>query len=57
MDLPRCKYLCYFFFVSYTARAGVWLLFNGLLALVFSLFTSSVSLTGFYAEDEPVRLS
>ena len=35
--LPRCKNLWYFFFVS-LARTGVWLLFNGLLALLFSLF-------------------
>ena len=35
--LPRCKNLWHFFFV-FLARAGVWLLFNGLLALLFSLF-------------------
>ena len=35
--LPRCKNLWCFFFVS-LARAGVWLLFNGLLAPLFSLF-------------------
>ena len=36
-SLPQCKNLWYFFFVS-LARAGVWLLFNGLLALLFSFF-------------------
>ena len=35
--LPRCKNLGHFFFVL-LARVGVWLLFNGLLALLFSLF-------------------
>ena len=35
--LPRCKYLCHFFFVL-LACVGVWLLFNSLLALLFSLF-------------------
>ena len=37
LGLHRCKNLRYFFFVS-LARAGVRLLFNGLLALLFSLF-------------------
>ena len=36
-DLPRCKNLCNFFFVS-LVHAEVWLLFKGPLALVFSLF-------------------
>ena len=35
--LPRCKNLWHLFFV-FLARAGVWLLFNGLIALLFSLF-------------------
>ena len=35
--LPRCKKLQYFFFVS-LAHVGAWLLFNGLLALLFTLF-------------------
>ena len=35
--LPRCKNMWYFFFV-FLARSRVWLLFNGLLALLFSLF-------------------
>ena len=35
--LPRCKNLWHFFFV-FLARAGVCLLFNSLLALLFSLF-------------------
>ena len=35
--LPRCKNLWHFFFV-FLARAGVWVLFNGLSALLFSLF-------------------
>ena len=35
--LPRCKNLSHFFFVL-LACVGVWLLFNGLLALLFSLF-------------------
>lgn len=33
---PRCNYLWYFIFV-FLVRAGGWLLFNGLLALLFSL--------------------
>ena len=37
VGLPRCKNLWHFFFV-FLARAGVWLLFNGLSALLFSLF-------------------
>ena len=37
LGLPRCKNLWHFFFVL-LARSGVWLLFNGLLALLFSLF-------------------
>ena len=37
LDLPRCKNLWHFFFVL-LARSGVWLLFNGLLALLFSFF-------------------
>ena len=37
LGLPRCKNLLHFFFV-FLARAGVWVLFNGLLALLFSLF-------------------
>ena len=37
VGLPRCKNLWHFFFV-FLARAGVWVLFNGLLALLFSLF-------------------
>ena len=50
--LPRCKNMWYFFFVS-LAGAGVGLLFNCLLALLSILcFTSSVSLTGSYTEDE-----
>ena len=36
-DLPRCKNLCGFFFVS-LVRVEVWLLFKGPLALLFSLF-------------------
>ena len=35
--LPRCKNLWHFFFVL-LAHSGVWLLFNGLWALLFSLF-------------------
>ena len=35
--LPRCKNLWHFFFVL-LARSGVWLLFNGLWTLLFSLF-------------------
>ena len=49
-DLTQCKNL--YFFVS-LVRDRVWLLFNGLLALCFRSFTSSVSLIGFYAENEP----
>ena len=37
LGLPRCKNLWYILFVS-LARAGFWLLFNGFLALLFSLF-------------------
>ena len=37
LGLPRCKNLWHFFFVL-LARSGVWLLFNGLWALLFSLF-------------------
>ena len=37
LGLLRCKNLWYLFFVS-LALSGVWLLFNGLLALLFSLF-------------------
>ena len=37
VGLPRCKNLWHFFFVL-LARSGVWLLFNGLWALLFSLF-------------------
>lgn len=32
-------------------------MFNGLLVLSFSLFTSSLSLTDFYTEDEPKNMS
>ena len=34
---PRCEDLSYFFFVS-RSRTAVWLLFNGLLDLLFCLF-------------------
>ena len=37
VGLPRCKNLWHFFFVL-LARSGVWLLFNGLWTLLFSLF-------------------
>ena len=50
--LPRCKNLWYFFFVS-LARAGVWLSLMVSWLFCFLCFTSSVSLTGFYTEDEP----
>ena len=37
VGLPRCKNLWHFYFV-FLARPGVWLLFNGLWSLLFSLF-------------------
>ena len=37
LGLPRCKNLWHFFFVL-LARFGVWILFNGLWARLFSLF-------------------
>ena len=40
-------------FFALLPHASVWLLFNRLLAFLFSLFTSSESLTGSYTEDEP----
>jgi len=50
---PQCKNLCNFFFVLLVC-AGVWSLFNGIFALLFSSFTLSMSLTGFYTKDEPI---
>lgn len=38
LGLLWCKNVCYFFFLVSLARALVWLLFHGLLALSFSLF-------------------
>lgn len=46
----RCKNLYHSFIVS-LARAGFWLLFDGLLALL-SCFTSSLSLTGIYTREK-----
>lgn len=52
VGLRPLKNLWYLFFVLLT-HATVWLLFNRPLAFLFSLFTSSESLTGPYTEDEP----
>ena len=49
--LPWCKNLWYFLFVL-LACAGVWSLFNGLLALLFSFFVASVNFLGSHTEDE-----
>ena len=38
------------------ACAGVWVLFNGLLFALFSVFMSSLSLTVAHSEDEPKSL-
>ena len=44
---------CDIFFYVLLARAGVWLLFNGLLALLFSFFYIIHEFDRFYIEDEP----
>lgn len=52
--LPHVLRTCdVFLFVSF-ACAGMWVLFNGLLAFSFLCFMPSLSLTGSYSEDEPV---